>query len=287
MVKRDFDAWLSKFRASISGYRYYIDFEKVVRNVEDIKIELNILNSLIGSVNIEDDFEKIITKYPETLSCIPLLLAVRSNEIYAQDEGGAFEYHFKTMNYDMDQYKIFMRKTGLFDLLQKHLVNNLVDYALGIETGLDSNGRKNRGGHQMEELVEKYIIAAGFTKDESYFKEMYLKDIEDKWDIDLSALSNEGKAAKRFDFVVKTESMIYAVETNFYSGGGSKLNETARSYKMLSQEADTIEGFSFVWFTDGIGWKSAKGNLRETFEAMEHVYNIDDMEHSVMTELLV
>ena len=155
MVKRDFDAWLSKFRASISGYRYYIDFDKVVRNVEDIKIELNILNSLIGSVNIEDDFEKIITKYPETLSCIPLLLAVRSNEIYAQDENGAFKYNFKTMNYDMDQYKIFMRKTGLFDLLQKHLVNNLVDYALGIETGLDSNGRKNRGGHQMEDLVEQ------------------------------------------------------------------------------------------------------------------------------------
>ena len=287
MVKRDFDAWLSKFRASISGYRYYIDFDKVVRNVEDIKIELNILNSLIGSVNIEDDFEKIITKYPETLSCIPLLLAVRSNEIYAQDENGAFKYNFKTMNYDMDQYKIFMRKTGLFDLLQKRLVNNLVDYALGIETGLDSNGRKNRGGHQMEDLVEQYIIAAGFTKDENYFKEMYLKDIENKWDIDLSALSNEGKAAKRFDFVVKTESMIYAVETNFYSSGGSKLNETARSYKMLSQEADTIEGFSFVWFTDGIGWKSARGNLRETFEVMEHVYNIDDMEHSVMTALLV
>ena len=287
MVKRDFDAWLSKFRASISGYRYYIDFDKVVRNVEDIKIELNILNSLIGSVNIEDDFEKIITKYPETLSCIPLLLAVRSHEIYAQDENGAFKYNFKTMNYDMEQYKIFMRKTGLFDLLQKHLVNNLVDYALGIETGLDSNGRKNRGGHQMEDLVEQYIIAAGFTKDENYFKEMYLKDIENKWDIDLSALSNEGKAAKRFDFVVKTESMIYAVETNFYSSGGSKLNETARSYKMLSQEADTIEGFSFVWFTDGIGWKSARGNLRETFEVMEHVYNIDDMEHSVMTALLV
>lgn len=172
-------------------------------------------------------------------------------------------------------------------MLQNHLVNNLVDYALGIETGLDSNGRKNRGGHQMEDLVENYIMAAGFTKDENYFKEMYLKDIENKWGIDLSALSNEGKAAKRFDFVVKTESMIYAVETNFYSSGGSKLNETARSYKMLSQEADTIEGFSFVWFTDGIGWKSAKGNLRETFEAMEHVYNIDDMEHSVMTELLV
>jgi len=139
----------------------------------------------------------------------------------------------------------------------------------------------------MEELVEKYIIAAGFKKDENYFREMYLKDIEHKWNMDLSALSNQGKAAKRFDFVVKTASMIYAVETNFYSSGGSKLNETARSYKMLSQEADTIQGFTFVWFTDGTGWNSAKGNLRETFEVMEHVYNIDDMEHSVMTELLV
>lgn len=282
---RDFDEWLSKFRASISSYDYYIDFEKVVRNVDEIKVELNILNSLIGSKSIEDDFESIIEKYPETLKCIPLLLAVRGNEIYAQDEDGAFLYSFKKMNYDVEQYKVFMRKTGLFDMIANHIVNNLVDYALGIETGLDSNGRKNRGGHQMENLVEKYIVAAGFVKEETYFKEMYLKDIEKKWDIDLSALSNQGKAAKRFDFVIKTENMIYAIETNFYGGGGSKLNETARSYKMLSQEADTIDGFTFVWFTDGIGWKSARGNLRETFEVMEHVYSIEDMENGVMEKI--
>ena len=101
----------------------------------------------------------------------------------------------------------------------------------------------------------------------------------------MSALSNDGKAAKRFDFVVKTEKMIYAIETNFYTGGGSKLNETSRSYKMLSQEANTIEGFSFVWFTDGIGWKSARGNLRETFEVMDTIYSIDDMENGVMSKL--
>ncbi len=285
MTTRNFDEWLAKFRASISTYDYYIDFDKVVRNVEEIKVELNILNSLIGSKNVEDDFEKIITKYPETLSCIPLLLAVRGNEIYVQDEKGAFLYNFKKMNYSVEQYKVFMRKTGLFDMIANHLVNNLVDYALGIETGLDSNGRKNRGGHQMENLVEKYIVSAGFVKDISYFKEMYLIDIEKKWNINLSELSNQGKAAKRFDFVVKTVNMIYAIETNFYSGGGSKLNETARSYKMLSQEADTIDGFTFVWFTDGIGWKSARGNLRETFEVMEHVYSIDDMEHGVMEKV--
>jgi type II restriction enzyme len=190
------------------------------------------------------------------------------------------------MNYSIEQYKVFMRKTGLFELIQNHLVNNLKDYALGVETGLDSNGRKNRGGHQMEDLVESYIEKS-YVKE--YYKEMYLSEIEDKWNIDLSALSNNGKARKRFDFVVKTEKMIYAIETNFYggTGGGSKLNETARSYKMLSQEADTVEGFTFVWFTDGTSWRTARGNLRETFEAMEHIYSIDDMEKGIMDKIFI
>ena len=188
MINRDFDTWLRKFRASISTYDYYIDFKKVITNVDEIKVELNILNSLVGSRNIEEDFEKIATRYPETLKCIPLLLAVRGYEIYAQDEDGAFLYNFKHMNYSVEQYKTFMRKTGLFDMIANHLVNNLVDYAFGIETGLDSNGRKNRGGHLMEDLVEKYILEAGFEKNVDYFKEMYLKDIEEKWNIDLSAL---------------------------------------------------------------------------------------------------
>ena len=284
---RNFDEWLSKFRPSISSYDYYIDFAKVVRNVEEIKVELNILNSLIGSKNIEEDFERIVSKYPDTLQCVPLLLAVRGYEIYAQDEDGAFLYNFKNMNYDVEQYKVFMRKTGLFEMIANHLINNIVDYAMGIETGLDSNGRKNRGGHQMEDLIEKYIQAAGFEKNLNYFKEMYLKDIEEKWDIDLSAISNQGKAAKRFDFVIKTENKIYAIETNFYSGGGSKLNETARSYKMLSQEADTVDGFEFVWFTDGIGWKSARGNPRETFDVMEHIYSINDMEQGVIEKVFI
>lgn len=286
-MSRNFEEWLNKFRASISGYDYYVNYDKVVENVMKLRIELNILNSLIGSKNIKEDFANIVTRYPETLKCIPLLLAVRGTEIYAQDEEGAFTYNFKEMNYSVEQYEKFMEKTGLFDLLSNHLVNNLIDYALGVETGLDSNGRKNRGGHQMENLVEGYIQKAGFISDVNYFKEMYLSDVEQKWNIDLSALSNDGKARKRFDFVVKTENMIYAIETNFYTGGGSKLNETARSYKMLAQEADGVDGFTFVWFTDGIAWRSAKGNLRETFEVLETIYSIDDIEQGVMKKLFV
>ena len=285
MNNRNFSEWLLGFRDSIADYGYYIDFDKVHRNVDNIKVELNILNSLIGSNNIETDFENLINKYPETLKCIPLLLAVRSNEIYAIDGDGDYTYNFKNPNLSVEQYKVFMRKTGLFDLIENHIVNNLVDYATGVETGLDSNGRKNRGGHLMENLVESFIQKAGFLKDESYFKEMYIHQITDKWDIDLSAISNQGKMEKRFDFVVKTPTMIYGIETNFYGSGGSKLNETARSYKTLALETDTIDGFTFVWFTDGKGWTSARHNLEETFDVMEHVYNINDMENGIITEV--
>lgn len=286
-MKRKFLPWLSKFRESIADYGYYIDFEKIYRNVEKIKIELNILNSLIGSKNIETEFEEIVKKYPEVLKCIPLLLAVRTSEIYAVDIDGEFKYNFKKMTMPVEQYKIFMRKTGLFDLMKNHIINNLVDYVTGVETGLDSNGRKNRGGYLMENLVESYIKKAGFIKEKNYFKEMYISEITEKWRVDLSAISNQGKTEKRFDFVIKTENMIYGIETNFYSSGGSKLNETARSYKTLALETETILNFTFVWFTDGKGWISARNNLEETFDIMENIYNIDDLENGVISEVFI
>ena len=288
---RNFSEWLSGFRDSIADYGYYIDFEKVHRNVDNIKVELNILNSLIGSKNIETDFENLMRKYPEVLKCIPLLLAVRANEIYCQDENGGHLFQFDFGKYPpnshahYERYKYFMRETGLFDLLENHIVNNLVDYATGVETGLDSNGRKNRGGHLMEDLVESFIRKAGFVKDKTYFKEMYIHQITEKWGLDLSAISNQGKMEKRFDFVVKTPNMIYGIETNFYGSGGSKLNETARSYKTLALETDTIDGLTFVWFTDGKGWTSARNNLEETFDVMEHIYNIKDLENGIITEV--
>ncbi len=284
-MKRDFAEWLLTFTDSIANYKYYIDFETIYKNAEIYKIELNMMNSLIGSENIEQDFENLIHKYPEVLKCIPTLLAVRQTEIIVlDDEGNKFEYNFKNMNYNVEQYTVFMRETGLFDLLEKHLINNLYDYVLGVECGLNSNARKNRGGHLMEDLVEKFIQRAGFEKDKTYFKEMYLQDIERRWKLDMSFISNKNQATKRFDFVIKTDRCIYGIETNFYASGGSKLNETARSYKMIAEEAERVVGFEFVWFTDGMGWYQARNNLRETFDNMEHIYNIADMKNGVMQE---
>ena len=283
---RDFNTWFSQFKNSISDYSYYVDFQKVYGKVESIKVELNILNSLIGSTDIENDFDRLLSKYPEILKCIPLLLAVRENEIHAMDSDGEFIYNFNKQNYTVEQYKVFMRKTGLFDLISKHIINNLVDYATGVEVGLDSNGRKNRGGHLMEDLVESYIKKAGLIKGETYFKEMYLADIERKWNLNLSSLSNNGEAKKRFDFVIMANDVVYAIETNFYASAGSKLNETARSYKMLAHESKSINGFAFVWFTDGIGWKSAKNNLKETFDVLDNLYNITDLENGIIKNLI-
>lgn len=280
---RDFDTWLSTMRDSINRYGYYVDFDKIYENVDSIKVELNILNSLIGSKNIEKEMTNILLKYPETLKCIPLLLAIRYNEIYVCDDEGSFLFDFNHPNYSIDEYVVFMRKTGLLELVSSHIVNNLFDYAMGVETGLDSNARKNRGGHQMEDLVESYIKK---TK-KNYYKEMYLSDIEEKWKLDLSSVSADGNTRKRFDFVVEGQKAIYGIETNFYSGGGSKLNETARSYKMIAEEAESIKGFEFVWITDGKGWISARNNLKETFEKMEHLYNIYDLEREQLKELFL
>ena len=285
-MSRDFNQWLRKFKSSISNYGYYVDFEKIYKSAEKYKVELNILNSLIGSNNIERDFENIILKYPETLEVIPMLLAVRSNEIFVKDLTDEYLFKFNKMVYSIGDYIKFMRETGLFELLQNHIINNLYDYLLGVEVGLDSNGRKNSGGHLMEDLVEDYIIKAGYKKNIDYFKEMYTSEIESKWGINLDILKGGIKATKRWDYVIKTDKQIYVIETNFYATQGSKLNETARSYELIANKVKQINGLTFIWITDGTGWNHAKLPLNETFNVLDTLYNIDDLDNNVLEHLV-
>ena len=172
-MKRDFNKWLSKFKTSISDYTYYVDFEKIYKNLDKVKVELNILNSLIGSKNIEEEFQNILIKYPETLECIPLLLAVRSREIFVKDEINEYLFKFDKMVYSMKDYIRFMKESGLFDLLQNHIINNLYDYVLGIEVGLDSNGRK-----KTKILIQTYIQMMLMTKEGRMNEGRYLRQIQ-------------------------------------------------------------------------------------------------------------
>ncbi len=231
----------------------------------------------------------MVNKYPEVLKILPILLAVRSNEIliYEAETDSLFEYHFNEQNFEIADYVKFMRNTGLFELLQNHIIKDLSDYVKGVEVGMDTNARKNRTGHLMEDLVESFIVKEGFLKDPSYFKELRKTEIERLFNINLDRISNNGKTEKRFDFVIKTENCIYAIETNFYSGGGSKLNETARSYELIAREANDIQRFKFIWITDGIGWLTAKRNLEQTFDFLDDVYNIKDLQEGKLKEILI
>ncbi|MDD4824364.1 MAG: type II restriction endonuclease [Acholeplasmataceae bacterium] len=286
-MKRNFNNWISKFKDSVADWTYYVNFPKVYKNVDSIKIELNLLNSLINSKDIENEFRTLVSKYPEVLKVVPILLAKRDSEIKIIDKGKDKNFDFFNRNYSIDEYVNFMHKTGLFDLLSTHIISNLIDYVKGVEVGLDSNARKNRTGTAMENIVESFILDAGFIKDVTYFKEMKTSKIRELFGIDLKLESlDESKAEKRFDFVIKTEHKVYAIEVNFYSGGGSKLNETSRSYKMLAQESKEIPNFEFIWFTDGIGWNSAKKNLEETFDVLEHMYNIEDLENGILSQII-
>lgn len=287
-MKRDFEQWFKTFRSSINGYGYYVNFQKIYKNVDSIKVSLNILNSLIGERDVEEKFKSLVLEYPNVLKVIPILIAVRETEIEVTDkEEHFYNYNFDRVNYSIEQYCVFMKEVGLFDLLQNHVINNLVDYVLGVECGLDTHARKNRGGGSMEDLVEKYIQKSGFVKDSDYFTQMKTERMEKKWGLDLSPITNNGQAEKKFDFVVKTKNKIYCIEVNFYKSKGSKLNETARSYKTLTTEFQGLPNMEFVWVTDGLGWLDAKGNLQETFDVLDNLYNVEDLSRGVFDKLFV
>ncbi|MBE5899157.1 MAG: restriction endonuclease [Lachnospiraceae bacterium] len=289
MTSREFEEWLKSFTDNINNWNYYVNYNTAYKNTASVKRQLALLNTLKGSNNIEDEFRDLVKEYPECLKAIPLLLAVREDVIAITENDRRLDFNFKSMNYDIDLYVEFMQKTGIFELLQSHVIGDLLDVGLGINIGLDSNARKNRGGHQMEDLVEYFIKEAGFEKDVTYFKEMYLHEVEGKWGYDLSAISADGVAKKRFDFVVKPcgSQEVYICECNCYSSSGSKLNETARSFKTISLETEGVEHVHFVWFTDGAGWLKAKGNLKETFLVQKDLYNIEDLKNGIIGKVFV
>lgn len=284
-MKRNFSEWLSKFRTSVASWDYYVDFPKVYENIRKVKVELNILNSLIGSQNIADDFRELVAKYPEVIKVIPNLLAKREKEILITDAKSTRTFSFKDAVHTTEEYIMFMENTGLFSLMKNHIIQNLVDYVTGVEVGMDTNARKNRTGTAMENIVETYLLDLGLVKDQTYFKEMSITKIEKMTNLKLGRISNKGKTEKRFDFVVIVKGHVYAIECNFYGANGSKLNETARSYKNLAVEAKDINGFSFVWVTDGIGWNGARNNLEETFNILETMYSLDDLEAGAFKKL--
>lgn len=125
-MKRTFISIIDNLKTTIVDYEYYVNFEKIYYQVWDHLVELNILNSLIGSKNIEKDFIKIINDYPKVISVLPLLLAITKSEISVIDQD-LITYNFKTKIMSNNEYVNFMKKTKLFDLFENNKIKNLVE----------------------------------------------------------------------------------------------------------------------------------------------------------------
>jgi type II restriction enzyme len=282
-----FEEITSSFKDKITQWDYFVNWKKVLQNIEPIEKELNLLNYLIGKKKLHKETIDLLLKYPETIKAIPLLLAIRDKSLEVLIDTRNFiyrEFNFSKKSYSKDEIKTFadfILKSGLGDLLQDKKIKNLVDYATGVEVGLDSNGRKNRGGTLMENLVEEFVRDATKELNIKYMPQATAKKIKDKWDIDVTL----DKSSRIIDFAVNKNGKLYFIEVNFYGGGGSKLKSTATEYIRMNEYWNN-QGIQFIWVTDGAGWKSTLKPLREYFDKADYLLNLEMLRNGILKRIL-
>ena len=261
----EFTTFMSQLKETNKSLDFFCDFDKIHSNVDDIRLSLCMLNSLIGVADMRSTVETIWRRDRTAFNVMDILIAVRSEGKKVLNSLGEC-VTLDTLFESIDGVMEFLENTGLAEVLQSRKITNLVDYVFGVETGLDSNARKNRSGHVMENMVAEIFNENAIP----YRTEVYSSE----WPAITDALGDD---EKRFDFVVETADKTYLIEVNFYSGGGSKLNEVARSYSDIAPKINAVDGFEFVWITDGIGWNSAKNKLQEAFNIIPNIYNLTNI----------
>ncbi len=276
----------------ITQWDYFVNWDKVYRGITPYEKELNLLNILIGKKDIFTELTNLVLEYPKVVNAIPLLLAIRFKTKKDQE----FNILIDPINYQYDNFDLsikepnqeeaeniaaFFINSGLGMLVQDKKVKNLVDFATGVEVGLDSNGRKNRGGHQMENLVERYIQEACTEFGLPYLKEANAKAIKDAWGIEIQV----DKSSRRIDFVINKNGKLFFFEVNFYNGGGSKLKSTATEYVKMNEYWNK-QGIKFIWITDGAGWLTTLKPLREYFDKAEYLLNLEMLRKRCVARLL-
>jgi len=266
----DFNEFMESLTPTNTALEILVNFDKVKDNVADIEIKLTQMNYLLNKQDLKHAIRKLYEQHKECFSVLHILCAVRDNKATIDPETriiiNLFEYFANP-----DSIYEYLKKTGLAELFTSGNITNLVDYVFGIEVGLDTNARKNRGGKVMEDMVSQ-------TFDDANIK--YSSQVRDR---KIKGFPNQSYDKKTYDFVIITKKKTYLIETNFYNGGGSKLNEVARSYTDIAHNINKLDGFEFVWITDGLGWHSAKNKLQQAFELIPHIYNLNTLDKFVQS----
>lgn len=261
-TKEQFELFMSQLKETNATLDFFCDFEKINENVEAIAMKLNQLNYLVGQEDLDAAIRRLWNENSSAFSVMEILIAVRASDNKKVITSNGLVKNLSRYYDSVEEVIEFVHGTGLDKVLKNKQVKNLVDYVFGVETGLDTNARKNRSGYLMENQVADVFSKAGIN----YRQEVYSTEYPE--------LAVLGEDKKRFDFVIETPQCNYLIEVNFYSGGGSKLNEVARAYSELSPKINAVNGFRFVWITDGKGWNYAKNKLEEAFYAIPDIYNL-------------
>ncbi|MBE9216305.1 type II restriction endonuclease [Plectonema cf. radiosum LEGE 06105] len=275
---------------SITGWDYFVDWTKVLNKFKQVEIYLNALNYLIGKEDIENEFRYLLQQMPQIVNTIPILIACRTFNFQILTDYTNNNFTYKSFNFknqsilfpgDIDDIVEFAKNMGLLELFQNRTLKSIPDYVLGIEVGLDTNGRKNRGGTTMETIVENLITIICDKTNFLFIPQATSDKIKKQWNIDIQV----DKSSRRFDFAVKNHYHLYLIETNFYGVSGSKLKATAGEYKSLF-DFISPQGHKFIWVTDGLGWKSTLRPLEETFRHIDCTLNLKMVLSGLLEELI-
>lgn len=287
-----FDYLLNNTKETIRSWDFFVDWNKINYKISNIEAALNLWNVLVGKDNIKQEFIKLAKKYPDIVPLVPVLVAIRDENIKVLDprENNLFHFnnysfHNKKQYYDaeINEAAEFADKSGLFAMLSSQKIKNVVDYVTGVEVGLDTNARKNRSGTSMESIVELFVKDMCDKNQYNYLAQANANKIKDEFNFDIAV----DKAKRAFDFVINTGNKVYLIETNFYGGGGSKLKSVAGEFMTLFYLIkNNTPQHSFIWITDGHGWHSARHPLREAFDATDFILNLDMVEKGILNEIL-
>lgn len=278
-----FNYLIRTLKETIKSWDYFVNWKKVIHNYREAEIALNLLNTLVGKENIEQEALLLLREYPNIIGVVPALLAERETKISLLTTPN----NFVAKNFDFskpmpaEEGLLFLKQSGFLELVANRNIKSIPDYFIGVEVGLDSNGRKNRSGTSMENLVEFFVKDICERNGFEYISQATADKIKAKWGKNITVT----KSSKRIDLAINTPRKLYLIETNFYGGGGSKLKSTAGEYSEIYHQW-TRDGHQFIWVTDGYGWKTTQRPLRDTFNNTDYIINLDMIQKGVLEELL-
>jgi type II restriction enzyme len=274
---------IDTMKETIKSWDYFVNWKKAIHNYREVERSLNLLNTLVGKDNIENEALALLKDYPQIIGVVPALLAERDKKISLLIEPSNFDIKRFDFSKPMpaEDGVLFLKNSGFLDVIADRNIKSIPDYFMGVEVGLDSNGRKNRSGTAMENLVEFFIKDLCQRNSYEYIAQATAEKIKSKWNKSITVT----KSSKRIDFAINTKTKLYLIETNFYGNGGSKLKSTAGEYSNIYQQW-TRDGHQFIWITDGLGWKQTQKPLRDTFNNTDYIINLDMIQKGILEKLL-